>query len=527
MTVTVNSLGPNSAEIVVVNEATAQPAMNAVENFIISKGWTRVTGVGNNYERIYSSANLTTGTKFIKINAMDMHIDHAEAYSGTTTVAATNPAFRRVSNDHLDYEKNLYADSNSSTPASSSIIFTGTSVIGGSLSLSIPAGLPEVLYPQQYVRLISRSEPNTWLDCVIASHNNVTGAVTMHPYAAGTGNNGDTLTDWSILTHTVKYNTASPSYIYVSASARHVAIQVKYRDGSYGDWHAVLETENPVGAAIPSILTTGYMVSNSGYTNRMSNTSSASSPLTNTVSPSSTSIFGSHRLWCGPYSQPRSRLNRTGVTASRFSKISTPIGDAGPIGSQQRFALGRAVSGSSIAHYMENLVYYKGMGDVIPNIPEPVTEKQWAFSGSAVTDLTENADWTDLSINTWPGAKTSLTFNSFDEPSGSINYSWSSVREQSSWLPVVPTLLGRIYGIKFVTSGLAAGNILSIKVDPNGFADESGIAQDHLVMSYQSQFVADSRQGTSFTQGPVQNALTIVDQATIRQSRTASVAFPK
>jgi hypothetical protein len=316
--------------------------------------------------------------------------------------------------------------------------------------------------------------------------------------------------------------TGTPSYIYVSASARHVAIQAKYHDGTWSEWHAVMETENPTNVPVPSILTTGFMISNSGYTNNVVYTSSSSLSL-NTAEPSLTSLLGSFRFWTGPYSQPRSRLNRTGITTSRFSKISTPLGDAGIIGSYRRVNLG-FVSSSVFYRFTENLVHYKGMADVVPNSTEPSTSKQWAFSGVAVTDLTENAVWTDLLLNTWPGFKLSNATDS-TQPSDS-SYAWASVRELSSWRSHIPTMLGRIYGIKFVTSGLPAGNILSIKVDPNGFADESGIAQDHLVMNYQSQFVADSRQGTT-TITTLGNPLSISDQAVIRQSQSASVAFPK
>jgi len=526
MTVTVNTLGPNSAEIVVINETNAQPAMNAVETFLVSKGWTRVSGQGNNYERIYSAANLTTGTKFIKINAMDLHIEHAEAYSGTTTVSATNAAFRHVNNGHLDYTRNLYAESTTTTLSSTSaIILDGSTIRSTSRTITIPAAQPEVLYPGQFIRVISRASTNVWFDAEVTDHNNVTGVVTFVPYGVGTGNDTGNRTDFSILTHNLKYNTGTPSYIYVSASARHVAIQAKYHDGTWAEWHAVMETENPANISIPSILTTGFMVSNSGYTNN-STASSSSTMSVNSSQPSLTSMHGSFRFWTGPYSQPRSRLNRTGVTASRFSKISTPLGEAGAIASYRRINVGY-VSSNVLFHFMENLVHYKGMADVIPTVAEPATSKQWAFSGVALTDLTENAVWLDLLINTWFGYKINASTGSTFMPGAtSDNYRWASVRELSSWRPHIPTMLGRIYGIKFVTSGLPAGNILSIKVDPSGFADESGIAQDHLVMNYQSQFVADSRQGTTTLESQA-NPISTADQAVIRQSQSASVAFPK
>lgn len=531
MTVSVNTLGPNSAEIVVINETTAMPAMDAVETFLISKGWIKETSIGNNYERIYRSANLTTGTKYIKINALDLHIDHAESYSGTTTVTATNPAFRHVNNDHLDYARDLYGDSSSTVSSISSVTLTVSSVRTTNMTIAVPFGQTETLYPGQFVRVISRSNSSFWVDGTVVSHNNITGDVVISRYGVGPANTFSSTSDWSILTHKVNYNSGTPSYIYISASARHVAIQIKHRDGVWADWHAVMETENPAGAELPSILTTGFMISNSGYVNNVSGTSTTVGGLLATAAvgsaPSLTSFYGSFRLWCGPYSQPRSRLNRTGVTASRFSKISTPLGDAGPVGSQRRFNNGFVNSSGTQHYFIETIVYFKGIADVIPNTVEAITGQQWAFSGVALTDLTETATWTDLSINTWPGYVASRANSSTTSPAESnTTYEWASVREQSSWRPHVPTLLGRIYGIKFVTSGLPAGNILSIKVDPNGFADNSGIAQDHLVMNYQSRFVADSRQNTtSITSGG--SPLNSVDQAVIRQSQSASVAFPK
>jgi hypothetical protein len=531
MTVTVNTLGPNSAEIIVTSESTAIPAMDAVETFLLAHGWTKEASLGNTYERIYSAANLTTGTKYIKINALDLHIEHAESYSGTTTVTATNPAFRMVNNDHLEYGRDVYGDSSTSFVVLAQVVLTGTETNTTSMTISIPAGQTELLYPGQFVRCVSRSNSGVWVDGRVVSQNNITGAIEISRYAVGPSNASTSITDWSILTHRINYSTGTPSYIYISASARHVAIQVKYSDGQWGVWHAVMETENPAGVEVPSILTTSFMMSNSGFTNN-SNSSSINSGGTisdNASQPSLTSIFNKFRLWCGPYSQPRSRKNRTGVTASRFSKISTPLGDAGPVGSQKRLSLGfvNLTTSGTMVTFVENIVYYKGLGDIIPNQTEPITGRQWAFSGVAVTDLTDNASWEDLSINGWRGYKQGLIPGSSEAPAFTSDvYRWSTANELSSWTTQSVTLLGRIYAIKFVTTGLPAGNIVSVKVNPSGFADDSGIAQDHLVMNYQSEFVANSIQGTT--------AITVlagsdgaVAQSKIRLSQSASVAFPK
>jgi hypothetical protein len=535
MTVTVNTLGPNSAEIIVTSESTAIPAMNAVETFLLAHGWAREASLGNTYERIYSAANLTTGTKYIKINALDLHIEHAESYSGTTTVTATNPAFRMVNNDHLEYGRDVYGDSTSSNAAFSSIVLTGSTTASTGISITIPAGQTETLYVGQFVRIVSRSNSSVWIDGIVSSQNNITGAVVLIRYAVGPGNTDASITDWSILTHKINYSTGTPSYIYISASARHVAIQVKYRDGQWGVWHAVMETENPAGVDVPSILTTSFMMSNSGFTNNSnaSSTTNTGAIPDNTSAPSLTSIFNKFRLWCGPYSQPRSRKNRTGVTASRFSKISTPLGDAGPVGSQKRLNLGQVSSAGNVVSFVENIVYYKGLGDVIPNQTEPITGRQWAFSGVAVTDLTDNASWEDLSINGWRGWRQDIAFSVTSASGGSPGsltsdaYRWSTANELSSWTTQSVTLLGRIHAIKFVTTGLPAGNIVSVKVNPSGFADDSGIAQDHLVMNYQSEFVADSRQGTTTILATPSGGDGAVAQSKIRLSQSASVAFPK
>jgi hypothetical protein len=561
MTVTVNTLGPNSAEIVVVNETTAQPAMNAVETFLISKGWTRVSGVGNNTQRVFSAPNLTTGTKFIRINALDLHIDHAQSYTGTTTVSATNAATRWVNNDHLVFPRDNFANGTIGSVTFSTSSTQSTVTVSG---LNISAGLAEVLYPGQFVRLISRANTGVYIDATVNSHDNTTGAVSFTGYHFGPQNSGSALFDWSILTHRPSYNsTTNPVYIYISASARHVAIQPKNIDGQWGDWHAVAEVENPLNIATPSILTTGWMLGNSGYARNISarrsilpnsisnafllNTDNA---VNHTVTPTNTtSYYNKFTYWLGPYSIPITRTGRTALTASRFSKITTPIGEAGPIGGLKRYVYGRTswyTSGvnpgtsNSDAHYywIENLEYFRGMGDVIPNQLEPVTQKQWAFSGVAVSDLTDFL-WTSQLLDTFAGvwfesigpsafSSSSTTQTSAGDflPPVFNTGQWGSVNQQSQWRSQTPTLLGRIHAIKFVTTGLPAGNILSIKVDPNGFADDSGIAQEHLVMNYQSQYVADNRIGSTTIPTPL-GGEGPTEQGIVRTSQSPSVAFPR
>ena len=70
MTVTTNTLGTNSAEIVVFNHARYYDALTAVGSFLTSHGWTEKAGVGNALEKVYTSNNtLGSGVKEIKINA--------------------------------------------------------------------------------------------------------------------------------------------------------------------------------------------------------------------------------------------------------------------------------------------------------------------------------------------------------------------------------------------------------------------------------------------------------------------------
>lgn len=560
MTVTVNSLGPNSAEIVVVNETTAQPAINAVETFLASKGWTRVSGVGNNNQRVFSAPNLTTGTKFIRINALDLHIDHAQAYTGTTTVTATNAAIRWVNNDHLVFPRDSFADGTIGTVTfSTSARQTLTSISG----VNISAGLAEVLYPGQFVRLISRSNTGFYIDAIVNSHDNTTGAVSFTGHHFGPQNNNGSLSDWSILTHRPSYNsTTNPVYIYISASARHIAIQTKNIDGQWGEWHAVAEVENPLNISTPSILTTGWLLGNSGYARNISirrsvvpnSTSSTTNINTDaatdhtTAPTSSASYYNKFSYWLGPYSIPITRDNRTSFTAARFNKITTPIGEAGPIGGLKRYVYGRTSwynstsSGTSnsdaLYYWIENVEYFRGMGDVIPDAIEPVTQKQWAFSGVAVTDLS-NGVWDSQMLDTFAGVWfSSIGTSAFSATSltqafsGDVNQpifgtgQWGSVNQQSQWRSQNPTLLGRIHAIKFVTTGLPAGNILSIKIDPNGFADDSGIAQDHLVMNYQSQYVADNRVGSTTIPTPL-GGEGPAEQGIVRISQSPSVAFPK
>jgi len=76
MTVTTTTLGSNSAEITVYDETRYASVLSAIDTFITAHGWTEKAGVGNDLEKVYTSANaLGGGTKEIKINAIDLTIN--------------------------------------------------------------------------------------------------------------------------------------------------------------------------------------------------------------------------------------------------------------------------------------------------------------------------------------------------------------------------------------------------------------------------------------------------------------------
>ena len=445
MTVTTNTLGTNSAEIVVFNHARYYDALTAVGSFLTSHGWTEKAGVGNALEKVYTSNNtLGSGVKEIKINAIDLHIQHADSFTGTTTVVATNDCEKVVHNEYLKYPENLFTSTTGSNTFNGSVsqsisphssitddkdssnYLTGT-IFNSGLSITITAGLAVTLYKGQFIRLVSQNDPkNVYLDAVVDSHDNVTGVVTLKPFHKGPTNT--TETNWYLLTHSMNYDTAiNPGYIYISASPKHCVIQCRNTGGYWHDFTAVCETENPLAVDDASILTTGYMLGNSGNTNHDTTylDTEALSQLSASYTAPPPATRNNHynrlRIWTGPFSQPSTRKGRTGWTG-RLSKITTPLGEVnGCLGISvttrhtdfvQEYDQPADID-NRFRYNISTNVHWNSVGDIIPSTYEPVLGNYWALSGTVVTDLSDETSFSQHSINnvmldTWAGTSTVL-----------------------------------------------------------------------------------------------------------------------
>ena len=577
MTVTTNTLGTNSAEIVVFNHARYYDALTAVGSFLTSHGWTEKAGVGNALEKVYTSNNtLGSGVKEIKINAIDLHIQHADSFTGTTTVVATNDCERVVHNEYLKYPENLFTSTTGSNTFNGTVSesfspgsevsdeIRSSSYLSGSIfdsvdTFTITAGLAVTLYKGQFIRLVSQNDPkNVYIDAVIDDHDNVTGIVTFKPFHKGPINT--TTANWYLLTHSMNYDTAiNPGYIYISASSKHCVIQCRNTGGYWHDFTAVCETENPLAVDDASILTTGYMLGNSGNTNA-DNTyaqqagliSSLSIPLGRSDPATRNNYYNRLRIWTGPFSQPSTRKGRTGWTG-RLSKITTPLGEVnGCLGISVTMRhtdfvqeYDNETDAQNIFRYnISTNVHWNSVGDIIPSTYEPVLGNYWALSGTVVTDLSDETSFSGHSINnvmldTWQG--TSATLGPIQSSPGHtynfINYGnnytsqrnanpgqYNTPTQKMQWRTSEPTLLGRIYNMKFVTSTLTPTNVLSIAIDANGFVDSSGVSSDHIVFSYPSDYKYDST--TTFISHNNSDE-TSEKSERIKDTMSVAVAFPK
>ena len=576
MTVTTNTLGTNSAEIVVFNHARYYDALTAVGSFLTSHGWTEKAGVGNALEKVYTSNNtLGSGVKEIKINAIDLHIQHADSFTGTTTVVATNDCEKVVHNEYLKYPENLFTSTTGSNTFNGSVsqsisphssitddkdssnYLTGT-IFNSNYNITITAGLAVTLYKGQFIRLVSQNDPkNVYLDAVVDSHDNVTGVVTLKPFHKGPTNT--TETNWYLLTHSMNYDTAiNPGYIYISASPKHCVIQCRNTGGYWHDFTAVCETENPLAVDDASILTTGYMLGNSGNTNHDTTylDTEALSQLSASYTAPPPATRNNHynrlRIWTGPFSQPSTRKGRTGWTG-RLSKITTPLGEVnGCLGISvttrhtdfvQEYDQPADID-NRFRYNISTNVHWNSVGDIIPSTYEPVLGNYWALSGTVVTDLSDETSFSQHSINnvmldTWAGTSTVLgpIQSTHGHPYLFVNntYAYSTQRnaevgqyntptQKMQWRTSEPTLLGRIYNMKFVTSTLTPTNVLSIAIDANGFVDSSGVASDHIVFSYPSDYKYDST--TPYATENYSDE-TSEKSERIKDTMSVAVAFPK
>ena len=560
MTVTTNSLGSNSAEIIAVNETNLYTnVMTAIDTFVTTHGWSAKPGVGNELEKVYISSNATGGgTKEIKINALDLHIQMADSFSGTTTVTATNEADRYLNLDHITYPDYAYAKV--STESQGSVGYTNADYTSrsdyytSSFSFYIPAGQTNTLYPNQQIKFIDSGNTDNYCYARINSHDNTTGEISVTwSYDSNTQWTFDT--DVYICIDRLNYVTDIQSaHIFISASDKHIAIQCRNTNGVWHDFTAICETENPLAVEDASILTTGFMLGNSGMIRSTDNWSEIDYPGNTTSASASTyapssilypveASYGEHRQITGPFSMSSTRKSRTGKMAAIFNEISTPLGSAKLIGGQLRMHLDRVQQSNSGSLYsthvetdFEQVAYFRGMGDVIPASFEPVTGKLWALSGTAICDLgnlTNTNNFYDNEAN-----DNYLINDSYYTTDSDDNYRVNSAeigeydtaqfynriepKQKHSIQTSEPTLLGRIYNMKFLTTGIYPSSIVSVDVDANGFTDTSGTPTDHLVFAVYSNYAPTTSITGDWKNYEDNNAI-----ERIKSSQSVAIGFPK
>jgi hypothetical protein len=585
-----------------------------------------LTGNSNNYrQRVYYAPNLTGSPyKYICVNWMDLSIDTAQAFAlGTLNgsyyyYSGTNTAYKFNHYQHFSYPRDSYFYSSTNPTIGTQVTLSPNFVwlnqsagsnqytsniysSGGFGTITLAASLGYAFYPGQLLVAYSPSTGNYSL-ATVASWTESSGSLVMNNPFFGTAN-GSTSTDWVLLNTNLAYNTPSnysPAYVYITATARHIAIQTRNIDGVWNDWNTVCELENPLGLQNNWGLTTGYMAGNTGYTEAVnggngylpqgfalnttgfsvigvSNTTnySVSNGALNRQTPVTFSNKNyKYTLFTGPMSMPLTYKARTSSFASQTSKIVTPLGEAGYMTTLRKSMLvGYQVSNTiSVAEVAS--VYFRGLGDVTPTQPSvPGTSSitnltttatagtgsiatisfaiqasnpfaigqnitvssvtptgyngtyavtavttssvsyastttgsqtvagsiqaasgttHWAISGSLITDIGDDNNITAFLINS--RADTIEGINSFTLPVSSASYTnlgvFGSYRDQSQYRTNQPTVMGRIYNMKVVTTGLAALSAMSIKTDASGFVNSAGSATTHIVFNYPSYYTS-------------------------------------
>jgi hypothetical protein len=264
---------------------------------------------------------------------------------------------------------------------------------------------------------------------------------------------------------------------------------------------------------------------------------------------------GKYVQFTGPFSVPITYKGRTGNLAAQFNKVITTLGEVGYIGSVKKEQVDWAQYSTASALFIcvnsQATVYYKGLGDVMPNQLSTVAgSRHWAVSMSLLTDVANDSNFATITDNTqldtyvgWPYSQTGAAGNVINSTTlfaaqGNVG----SYRDQSQWGTAQPAPMGRIFGMKAVTTGLLPINTLSIKVDANLFvtSGSTGTATDHIVFNYPSPYVsfplniasAGNAQpiNSQFHWYPVdayKGKEGGNEQGNIRLSQSASVAFPK
>ena len=571
MTVTTNSLGSNSAEIIAVNETNLYTnVMTAIDAFVTTHGWSAKPGVGNDLEKVYISSNATGGgTKEIKINALDLHIQLAESFTGTTTVTSTNPIFPHRRLDHITAADYLYATATANNGFGISSSYWPNQ--NTNETITIAAAQSFTLYEHQLIRLIHTTDDEYWFEGKVVSHNNTTGEIVFSLTDSNRqGLYSDTSADvWNLCIDRLNYvDDTSPAHIFISATSKHIAIQCRNTNNSWHDFTAICETENPLSLSDSAILTTGYMLGNSGYVKSQwqefdYGTNATTYTLDEFVAPSTneTNSIGyggkMHKL-TGPF-QSVTSVDISGVNSARSTSIVTDIGTAGYIGAVYRHSLWGVnfpdsdttpeVYEQRLNFSLEKIIYFKGMGDIIPADLEASSSKHWALSGYANLNTIEDAggsieskvttnetDLLDIS-NSLSGDQVIYrsTTDSYSNYNGNHVYddsvnSTNNYRNLTSTRAKTPTMMGRIYNLKFMTTGIPASSVIGVKIDANGFPDANGTDTDHLIFSagYVEYSSNVNKNGTAFTD----TSLYWYDdedtdkEAKIEKSKRVAIGFP-
>jgi hypothetical protein len=259
--------------------------------------------------------------------------------------------------NHVTYPDYLYANISSVTTTS---VLTPRSNINGYTSslvvFSIASAQTTPLYSGQWIKLIDRNDPTYYFTAIVQSHDNTTGRIEALQVASNFNNSYNFDTGFSICVDRLNYvDDIEPAHVFITATSKHIAIQCRNTTGEWHDFHAVMECENPFAVEDASILTTGYMLGNSGYTRNWAahhnwvynsqvynsidaigyynGTTILNSGTNGSIGPAvKQQTLGKSYLWTGPFSMPSTRKGTTNHDARIMNSIITPLGQAKTIG---------------------------------------------------------------------------------------------------------------------------------------------------------------------------------------------------
>ena len=346
-------------------------------------GTVGLTGNSTNYGmRGYYAPNLTGADyKYIVVNFADFTIDTGSAIilaTGTVTAGTysagslggryfytiSNQAYRFSGYNNVSFPRDSYFYPNATPTVGIQIplspTFAWTQTTGNYASGNFgTAYIPTTaqgytFYPGQTL-VAYNSQYNQYALATVNSYNDSVPTLSINNPFWGTLN-AASANGWYLMNYGLNYNqTTAPAYIYISATARHVCIQARNTDGTWFDWTAVCELENPLNLGNNWGLTTGYMISNSGFTLNANNGNGfngygnnaqnmanyvniniAAGSLTGNAlirsTPLETSnINGKYCIFTGPFAVPATNnaSAKAGRYASQISKLITPLGEIG------------------------------------------------------------------------------------------------------------------------------------------------------------------------------------------------------